>query len=90
MVDLKNKPTDLDKDAFVETFGGVYEHSPWVAEQVWDAGINADLDTIGSLASTMAAVVARADQQTQLDLINAHPDLAGKAAVSGTLTVCST
>ncbi len=90
MGDLKNKPTDLGKDEFVKIFGGVYEHSPWVAEQIWDAGINADLDAIVTLASTMAAVVARADHQIQLDLINAHPDLAGKAAVSGTLTVSST
>lgn len=90
MGDLKNKPTDLGKDEFVRIFGGVYEHSPWVAEQVWDAGISPDFDEIEVLASVMAAAVARADHQRQLNLINAHPDLAGKAAVSGTLTVSST
>lgn len=90
MVSLKNKPSELGQKEFVSVFGGVYEHSPWVAEQVWDAGLTNQMDKIEKLAGAMAAMVAKADRQWQLDLINAHPDLAGKAAVRGELTVSST
>lgn len=90
MVSLKNKPSELDHEDFVSVFGGVYEHSPWVAEQVWDAGLTDQMDETEQLAAVMAAMVAKADRQWQLDLINAHPDLAGKAAVRGELTVSST
>lgn len=90
MTKLKNKPSVMDRASFVETFGGVYEHSAWVAEKIWDQGINGAHDEINRLASEMAAVVAGADDKTKLALINAHPDLAGKAAVRGELTASST
>jgi len=87
---LKNKPSELSQSEFVSVFGGVYEHSPWVAEQVWNAGLTDQMDEIEKLAAAMAAMVGKADYQRKLELINAHPDLAGKAAVRGELTVSST
>ncbi len=90
MAELKNKPSTLGREEFVSLFGGVYEHSPWVAEQVFDAGLSEVFDDADVLAAAMAKVVAAQSDQMKLDLINAHPDLAGKAAVRGELTASST
>lgn len=70
---------EMDKATFVERYGGIYEHSPWVAEQAWEeaAGIT-DPD---QLAEIFARHVDAADDTTKLALIRSHPDLAGKAAV---------
>jgi OHCU decarboxylase len=72
---------------FVNRFGSVYEHSPWVAEQVAeDIGNNIDYDQIAQL---MADCVDNASREQQLALIRAHPDLAGKAQLAGELTPAS-
>jgi 2-oxo-4-hydroxy-4-carboxy-5-ureidoimidazoline decarboxylase len=74
--------------AFVARYGGVYEHSPWVAEQSFAAV--SDNSGAAELAATFAACVDRTDSETKLALIRAHPDLAGRAAVRGELTGDST
>jgi len=74
---------NMSRDEFVRRYGGIYEHSAWVAEQAWELlASNAALE----LAKLFAGCVDRADESTQLELICAHPDLAGKAAVAGELT----
>ncbi|GGB34918.1 OHCU decarboxylase [Oceanisphaera marina] len=83
-------PSTMGRDEFVAAFADIYEHSPWVAEQTYDQGLTAEDDNIEHLHSRMAAVMSNADKQAQLDLINAHPDLAGKAAQRGELTEAST
>ena len=72
---------------FVGTLGGVFEHSPWVAERAFVARPFAD---VGGLHAAMAAVVKRASRDEQLALLRAHPELAGREAQSGTLTADST
>ena len=62
---------------------GIYEHSPWIARQ---ALAQRPLRSLAHLKSVMAAVVREADPEEQLRLIRAHPELAGKAMVSQTLT----
>jgi OHCU decarboxylase len=84
------KPSRIGRTLFVERFGGVYEHSPWVAEAAFDAGLGADSDTSAGLAATMARAMMAGDEATKRKLINAHPDLAGKLAQARTLTVEST
>ena len=74
--------------AFVERFGAIYEHSPWVAERV-EALIDAADPDLEQLARLMADSVDNASRQQQLALINAHPDLAGKAQIAGELTADS-
>jgi 2-oxo-4-hydroxy-4-carboxy-5-ureidoimidazoline decarboxylase len=75
-------------DDFVLRYGGVYEHSPWVATRVQavlaDTAVDAEM-----LASLMADCVDNAAVDAQLKLIRAHPDLAGKAQVAGELTADS-
>lgn len=76
-------------NTFVSRYGGIYEHSPWVAEKtsnvLGDATVNVE-----RLAEMMADCVDNAAREDQLALICAHPDLAGKAQVAGELTAEST
>lgn len=83
---LSPRPSQLGRDAFIATYGDVYEHSPWIAAQSWDRGLDATHDTPSGLAECMRQQVDAADADTQLTLIRAHPDLAGKAAVANELT----
>jgi 2-oxo-4-hydroxy-4-carboxy-5-ureidoimidazoline decarboxylase len=69
---------------FVKRYGGVYESSPWVAEQA--AAVVGDAADIAAIASVMADCVDNASEEKQLALIRLHPDLAGKAQVAGELT----
>lgn len=77
-------PSALDRAGFLARYGGVYEHSPWIAAQVWDRGEASD--EVEVLAAAMAARVEAATPQRQLELLRAHPDLAGRLAVAGDLT----
>lgn len=83
-------PMDMDLSSFLEIYGGVYEHSPWVAQTVWESVLNEQHNTPTGLSEAMMVVIANADHKDLLNLINAHPDLAGKAAINGELTVEST
>ena len=78
----------MNTQEFIARFGGVYEHSPWVAEQV--ASISIDFDDMDRFAELMADCVDNAGTEQQLELIRAHPDLAGRAQVAGELTADST
>ena len=77
-------PSALDRVGFLARYGGVYEHSPWVAEEVWDRG--AASDEVERMSAEMAATVEAAGRERQLALLRAHPDLAGRLAVAGGLT----
>ncbi|MGA8260389.1 MAG: 2-oxo-4-hydroxy-4-carboxy-5-ureidoimidazoline decarboxylase [Arenicellales bacterium] len=79
----------MSEDEFIEVFGGIYEHSSWVARDTWRRGAQGRPDSVESLAAELAATVDAADRDTRLALIRAHPDLAGRAAVSGGLTAAS-
>lgn len=79
----------LDRDEFLERFGGVYEHSPWIAEQVYDEGLTNQADQPARLSQAMIEVVSRSGREPQLTLLRAHPDLAGKLAIAGGLTQAS-
>lgn len=83
-------PASLTQEAFVALFGGIYEHSPWVAERTWQTGISTAHSIIDTLANAMASELAKASHDEKLQLIRAHPDLAGKAARQGALTHDST
>ena len=78
---------ETERQAFIERYGGIYEHSPWVAEcaaTALESGAGID-----DIASAMAACVDGAGRERQLLLIRAHPDLAGKAGLRGELTAAS-
>jgi 2-oxo-4-hydroxy-4-carboxy-5-ureidoimidazoline decarboxylase len=76
----------LDREAFTRALGSIFEHSPWIPERAWNAR---PFETLDSLHGAMMRVVQDASAQEQLSLIQAHPDLAGKAALAGDLTAHS-
>lgn len=66
---------------------GIYEHSPWIAQA---ALARRPFQSLAQLKHALATVVREASQAQQLALLRAHPELAGKAMVAGTLTAEST
>lgn len=78
------------RETFVAALGSIYEHSPWVAEAVWQTGIAAMETDFGDLAAAMREAVDAAPEPDQLALLRAHPELASKAALAGELTASST
>ena len=90
----ENVPSQLNERDFVARFGGVYEHSPWIAEAVWrldpDPDLAADQDSAEGIHQAFISVLEGADREAKLALLRAHPDLAGKLAITGRLTAEST
>jgi N-carbamoyl-L-amino-acid hydrolase len=68
---------------FVALLDGVYEHSPWLAEQAW---AQRPFASLAQLKRALVQVLRAAGREAQVALIRAHPELAGKAMVSCTLT----
>jgi OHCU decarboxylase len=72
------KPSRMDRMIFIELFGDIFEHSPWIAERTFDAGLTTGQDTAEGLHAAMVHVLSGASDEQKLALINAHPDLAGR------------
>lgn len=68
-----------DRDGFVAALGGIFEHSPWVAERTW---AHRPFATIKDLHQAMIHEVEAAHATEKLALIRAHPDLGAKANIS--------
>ncbi len=77
----------MAKASFVAALGGIYEHSPWVAERAFG---DRPFASVGALHAAMDAAVSRAPDSEKLALLCAHPELAGRATVRGELTADST
>jgi 2-oxo-4-hydroxy-4-carboxy-5-ureidoimidazoline decarboxylase len=77
----------MSAEAFARVFGAVYEHSPWVAQRAFAFK---PFQNRSHLHSALVASVQSASESEQLGLLNAHPELAGKEAATGTLTSAST
>ena len=83
-------PHNMDEDAFIKTFGGVFEHSSWVAEQAFSSQLCPAHDTAEGLHHAMCLAFRKASTELRKDVLLAHPDLAGKLAAAGRLTSEST
>jgi 2-oxo-4-hydroxy-4-carboxy-5-ureidoimidazoline decarboxylase len=77
----------MDRDDFVAYFGGVFEESPWISREAWESR---PFGSVDALHAAMVWVVEHSPRAARLELIRAHPDLAGKAAIAGALTPEST
>ncbi|HYC25958.1 MAG TPA: allantoinase PuuE [Roseiarcus sp.] len=84
------RPSRMSRVLFVERFGGVYEHSPWIAEAAYDAGLGASVDGAVGLATAMSRAMRAGSEAAKRALVDAHPDLAGKLALAKRLTADST
>ena len=84
------RPSGMDKRRFVEAFGGIFEHSPWIAEAAFDLELGPTHDTAKGVHSALARVFRSASDDQRLGVLAAHPDLAGKLAQAKRLTAEST
>ncbi len=86
----RQRPSDMDRDSFVAEYGGVFEHSPWIAEGAFALELGPTHDTAAGVHSALARVFRAADEDKRLGVLTAHPDLAGKLAEAKRLTEEST
>jgi OHCU decarboxylase len=76
----------MEFEAFVHAFGGVFEHSPWIAERAYELELGQAHDSAGGLHNALCRVFRAATEAERLSVLNAHPDLAGKLAKAKRLT----
>lgn len=86
----RTRPSEMDRDRFVAEFGGIFEHSAWIAEAAFALELGPSHDTALGVHQALARVFRTADPQKRLAVLNAHPDLAGKLAEAKRLTAEST
>lgn len=77
----------MTEEEFTTALGAIYEHSPWFAQR---AAANRPFKDLQKLQDAMANEIRNSTHSERLNLILAHPELAGKAAVRGELTEEST
>lgn len=83
-------PSEMSREAFVDAFGGIFEHSPWIADQAFDLELGPTHDCSAGIHNALSRVFRSASYEQRLAVLNAHPDLAGKLAAAGALTAEST
>lgn len=83
-------PSRMGKDEFVQTFGSIFEHSPWIAEGAWNLELGPAHDSAGGVHNALCRVFRSASDDRRLGVLTAHPDLAGKLAQAKRLTAEST
>ena len=84
------RPSQMDRETFVAEFGGIFEHSPWIAEGAFDLEKGATHDGALGVHSLLARIFRSASEEQRLGVLCAHPDLAGKLAAANRLTAEST
>lgn len=84
------RPSQMDKAQFVESYGGVFEHSPWIAERAHDLELGPAHDSAAGVHNALCRMFRSASEKERLGVLTAHPDLAGKLAAAKRLTAEST
>jgi 2-oxo-4-hydroxy-4-carboxy-5-ureidoimidazoline decarboxylase len=82
-VAMRNAPTS-DRASFIAEYGNIFEHSPWIAERVWELGLH-DGD-VPELLDAFSDVILGAKREQQLALLRAHPQLVSAIASGEELT----
>jgi len=85
--ELKHKPSTLGIDEYLDTYGGIYEHSPWIAEAAFS---NSNIDAVEELHNAMKEAVANGSHEQKMALIKAHPNLGVAPAEVDKLSAAST
>ncbi|OYR20177.1 allantoinase PuuE [Brucella thiophenivorans] len=83
-------PSKASKADFVARYGGIFEHSPWIAERAYDTGLTELADSASGLHTVLVRAFRAASDDEKLGVLRAHPDLAGKLAAAKRLTPEST
>ena len=84
------RPSQMDRDTFVATYGGIFEHSPWIADRAFDLELGPAHDCAAGVHNALCRMFRSATDEERLGVLTAHPDLAGKLAAAGRLTAEST
>ncbi|WP_164517301.1 allantoinase PuuE [Tabrizicola piscis] len=84
------RPSQMTRERFVERFGSIFEHSPWIADHAFDLELGPAHDSASGLHNALARVFRSASRDQRLLVLRAHPDLAGKLAAAKRLTPEST
>src|SRR5690606_287539 len=82
----RERPSAMDRETFVARFGGVFEHSPWIAERAFGLELGPAHDGAVGLWNALARVFRTATRVERMGVLRAHPDLAGKLARARRLT----
>ncbi|MFV2038144.1 MAG: 2-oxo-4-hydroxy-4-carboxy-5-ureidoimidazoline decarboxylase, partial [Paracoccaceae bacterium] len=80
------RPSQMDRDTFVASYGGIFEHSAWVAENAYELELGAAHDSAVGVHSALCRAFRAAGDDRRLAVLVAHPDLAGKLAAAKRLT----
>ena len=84
------RPSQMERESFVAAYGGIFEHSPWIAERAFDLELGPAHDTALGLHNALCRMFRSASEAERLGVLTAHPDLAGKLAAAKRLTAEST
>ena len=84
------RPSQMERDRFVSLYGGIFEHSAWIAEGAFDLELGPAHDTARGLHNALCRVFRSASADQRMGVLRAHPDLAGKLAQAKRLTAEST
>ncbi|MGO4448858.1 allantoinase PuuE [Phyllobacterium sp. TAF24] len=84
------RPSALMEAAFVDRFGGVFEHSQWIAQRAFACELSHSHDNAAGLHGVLTSIFRSASPNERLAVLKAHPDLAGKLAQAKRLTESST
>ncbi len=84
------RPSQMTRDRFIQRFGSIFEHSPWIADRAFDLELGPAHDCATGLHNALARMFRSASREERLGVLNAHPDLAGKLAAAKRLTPEST
>jgi urate oxidase len=83
------RPTQLDYADFSQLFGSIFEHSEWVAERAFRGELGPAHDTAIGLHAALCQAFRGASEEERLEVLRAHPDLAGRLAAAKRLTAAS-
>lgn len=83
-------PSTMNLGDFVAKFGGIFEHSPWIATRAHERTAEENCDTAEDLHRLLCNVFRAASDEEKLGVLTAHPDLAGRLALAGKLSGDST
>ena len=82
--------SQMTREKFVSEFGGIFEHSAWIAEGAFNLELGPTHDNAQGVHQALARVFRSATEEQRLGVLTAHPDLAGKLAAAKRLTAEST
>lgn len=84
------RPSQMELVRFVALYGGIFEHSPWIAERTHNLELGPAHDSATGLHNALCRIFRTASEEERLGVLTAHPDLAGKLAQAMRLTEEST